>query len=68
MVRKAYADGSETLELNLLAADIHVTPTIAGLLYDDVAVTGGPIVNGAFVSGQLLPSDRGNSGVRGFSL
>ena len=35
---------------------VHVTPTITGLLYDDVAVTGGPIVNGAFVGGQLLPS------------
>jgi hypothetical protein len=39
--------------------DIHITPTIAGLLYDDVVVTGGPIVNGAFVGGELLPSDQG---------
>jgi hypothetical protein len=38
---------------------VHVTPTITGLLYDDVTVTGGPIVNGAFVGGQLLPSDEG---------
>jgi len=28
---------------------VHITPTITGLLYDDVTVTGGPIVNGAFV-------------------
>jgi len=47
------------LGLDFYCADIHVTPTIAGLLYDDVAVTGGPIVNGAFVGGQLLPSDQG---------
>jgi hypothetical protein len=30
-----------------------------GLLYDDLAITGGPIVNEAFVGGQLLPSDEG---------
>jgi hypothetical protein len=39
--------------------NVHVTPTITGLLYDDVTVTGGPIVNGSFVGGQLLPSDQG---------
>jgi hypothetical protein len=38
---------------------VHITPTITGLLYDDVTVTGGPIVNGAFVGGLLLPSDEG---------
>jgi autotransporter-like protein len=45
--------------------DIHVTPTIAGLLYDDVVVTGGPIVNGAFVGGELLPSDQGKLRAQG---
>jgi hypothetical protein len=38
---------------------VHVTPTITALIYDDVIVTGGPIVNGAFVGGPLLPSDEG---------
>jgi hypothetical protein len=38
---------------------VHITPTITGLLYDDVTVTGGPIVNAAFVGGQLLPGDEG---------
>jgi hypothetical protein len=39
--------------------NVHVTPTITGLLYDDVTVTGGPIVNASFVGGELLPSDEG---------
>jgi hypothetical protein len=39
--------------------NVHVTPTITALLYDDVAVTGGPIANGAFVGGALLPGDEG---------
>ena len=45
--------------------DIQVTPTITGLLYDDVVVTGGPIMNGAFVGGELLPSDEGKLRAQG---
>ena len=51
-------DGAR-LGWDFLWHDVHITPTITGLLYDDVTVTGGPIVNAAFVGGQLLPSDEG---------
>ena len=51
--------------LDFYCNDIHVTPTIAGLLYDDVVVTGGPIVNGFFVGGDLLPSDEGKLRAQG---
>jgi Autotransporter beta-domain len=51
-------DGAR-LGWDFLWHDVHITPTITGLLYDDVTVTGGPILNAAFVGGQLLPSDEG---------
>lgn len=46
---------------------VHVTTTITGLAYSDVAIVGGPIVGGAtgasFAGGTVLPSDQGK--VRG---
>jgi hypothetical protein len=51
--------GGARTGLDFYCNGIHITPTIAGLLYDDVVVTGGPIVNGAFVGGEILPSDEG---------
>jgi Autotransporter beta-domain len=36
-----------------------VQPVITGLIYDDVKVVGGPILNGAFIGGPLIGSDEG---------
>jgi hypothetical protein len=42
---------------------VHVTPSLTARAYDDVKVVGGPIQNGAFIGGPLLPNDQGK--VRG---
>jgi hypothetical protein len=42
---------------------VHVTPTVTGLAYDDVQVTGGVITGGAFPVAAIVPSDEGK--VRG---
>jgi hypothetical protein len=53
------AQGGARLGLDFLWMGIHITPTVTGLAYDDVKIVGGPILNGAFIGGQLLPSDEG---------
>jgi Autotransporter beta-domain len=42
---------------------VRVTPTVTGLAYDDVQVTGGVITGGAFPVAAIVPSDQGK--VRG---
>jgi hypothetical protein len=42
---------------------VRVTPTVTGLAYDDVQVTGGVITGGAFPVSPIVPSDEGK--VRG---
>jgi hypothetical protein len=42
---------------------VRVTPTVTGLAYDDVQVTGGVITGGAFPVAAIVPSDEGK--VRG---
>jgi hypothetical protein len=41
----------------------HVTPTLTGLVYDDVEVTGGVVTGGIFPLTPIIPSDQGK--VRG---
>jgi Autotransporter beta-domain len=42
---------------------VHVTPTLTGLAYEDVDVTGGVVTGGLFPASPIIPSDQGK--VRG---
>jgi hypothetical protein len=51
--------GGARLGFDFFWSGVHVIPTITGLAYDDVKIVGGPILNGSFIGGPLLPSNEG---------
>jgi hypothetical protein len=51
--------GGARLGSESLMGTVRVTTTVTGLAYDDVKIVGGPIANGAFVGGSIIPNDAG---------